>query len=390
MTTNDQLTYGLLQESESDALIAVISQSLHIPIDRLQTLISRICLENLRRIKDGNRVAGGLGIYPMAQWFGGTKVRMAGITVVGVAPEYRGKGVAKTLLRNTLHELHEQQYPISGLYPATLRLYRSVGYERSGSRIVYELATDIIDVVDRSLDMVPIEPGDEQAIYDTYEAQARQSAGLLDRHPAIWSRRLEHKDKPVHKYLIKDGNEVVGYVIFVQGDAREPMLILDYCVLTRNAGRRLLTFFGDHRTMIPQVEWAGGPLDPLVYLLPEQKAKVIRNSDWMTRIVDVKRALEARGYASGLPVELHLDVTDDLLPWNKGRFVAHLQNGKLQVEPGGDGRIRLGIRELAALYTGFQTPQELRLTGQFEAPEADLALVGLVFAGPRPWMPEIY
>lgn len=390
METGDALLYGQLQEAESDAYKSVVSQALLIPRDHLQTLCSRIGVEHFRRIKDGDQVAAGLGFYPMAQWFGGAKVKMAGITLVGVAPECRGKGVAKTLMRNLLYELHDLQYPISGLHPATLPLYRSVGYERSGSRIVYELATGMIDVVDRGLDMVPVEPGEEKAIYDAFEAQARQSAGLLDRHPAIWARWQEYQDKTVYKYLIKQGKQVLGYVIFVQNDRGEPMLILDYSVLTRDAGRRLLSFLGDHRTTIPRVEWAGGPLDPLLYLLSEQKVRIVKKSDWMTRIIDVKKALEARGYTSGLQAELHLDVTDDLLPWNHGRFVANLQDGKLQVEPGGDGRIHLGIRELAALYTGFQTPQELRLTGEFEASEADMGLTGLVFAGPRPWMSEIY
>ncbi|ADY57009.1 GCN5-related N-acetyltransferase [Syntrophobotulus glycolicus DSM 8271] len=389
---NDKFTYGPVRKTEKDTLMSIISQSLHIPEERIQMTFSGIGLENFRCMKDGKRIVAGLGIYPMAQWFGGTKVPMAGITHVGVAPEYRGKGAAKALLVNLLRELHERQYPISGLYPATLRLYRSVGYGRSGSRISYELHTDVIDVADRSLDMVPAEQGDEQAIFDAFAAQARQSAGLLERHPVIWRRRLEQKGQLIHKYLIKCGNRIEGYVLFAQSGQRmqEPMLILDYCVLTRNAGRRLLTFFADHRTMIPRVEWAGGPFDPLVYLLPEQKVKITGKSDWMTRIIHVKTALETRGYASGLQGELHLCITDEILPWNNGCFILRLQNGKLQVEPGGEGRINLGIRELAALYTGFQTPYELRLTGLFEAPEEDMGLAAMIFAGPRPWMSEIY
>ena len=97
-----------------------------------------------------------------------------------------------------------------------------------------------------------------------------------------------------------------------------------------------------------------------------------------------------RGYPAGLNAELHLDIRDDILPSNEGRLVLEIAGGRGEVRPGGEGRIRLDVRDLAALYSGFMSPAELRTLGTLDAPDADLALAGAVFASPRPWMADMF
>jgi predicted acetyltransferase len=87
---------------------------------------------------------------------------------------------------------------------------------------------------------------------------------------------------------------------------------------------------------------------------------------------------------------LHLDIRDDVLPANNGRIVLHIADGKAEVQAGGTGRIRLDIRHLASLYSGFFAPTDLVARGLLEAPEEDLALLTAAFAGPRPWMPDMF
>ncbi|CAD5981580.1 GCN5-related N-acetyltransferase [Planktothrix tepida] len=48
----------------------------------------------------------------MGQWWGGKSIPVAGLASVGIAPEYRGGGVALELLRQTLRELYNQQIPL--------------------------------------------------------------------------------------------------------------------------------------------------------------------------------------------------------------------------------------------------------------------------------------
>ncbi|WP_083580085.1 MULTISPECIES: GNAT family N-acetyltransferase [Planktothrix] len=71
-----------------------------------------IGLENFRIIYQNGTLAGGLCIFFMGQWWGGKSIPVAGLASVGIAPEYRGGGVALELLRQTLRELYNQQIPL--------------------------------------------------------------------------------------------------------------------------------------------------------------------------------------------------------------------------------------------------------------------------------------
>jgi predicted acetyltransferase len=110
----------------------------------------------------------------------------------------------------------------------------------------------------------------------------------------------------------------------------------------------------------------------------------------MLRIADVAGALTQRAYAPGLAASLHLHVTDDALPSNAGPIVLSIADGAGHVERGGDARIRLGVRALASIYTGFHRPESLAALGLVEGPEDDLRRLGAAFAGAAPAMSDMF
>ncbi|MFL5732382.1 MAG: enhanced intracellular survival protein Eis [Chloroflexia bacterium] len=386
------------EPNEMPPLEALLSAALHIPPDGTHDWLETLGRENLRAARLDGQVVAGLGLIPMGQWFGGRSVPMAGVTIVGVAPEHRGTGVGIAMMRGMLEELREQGTALSALYPATLNFYRRVGYERAGWRLTYELPLGVIDVREREANLVPAGPEQYPEFYRAYEARARQSAGNLDRPDWMWRHRLEPQDQQPapHRFLVVRDGQVEGYIIFRPGVRTDPLRVLDVCALTPAAGRRLLTLFAGYSTMVETVTWSGGPLDPLVYLINEPllatrfQVKLARTFEWMLRIVDVAKALEARGYPPGLSVELHFDLRDDVLPDNSGRFTLHVADGRGQVQLGGQGHIRLDACALAAIYSGHISPLELVPLGLIEGADAGLAMAGSVFAGPRPWIGEMF
>jgi predicted acetyltransferase len=348
-------------------------------------------------VRHEQRLVAGLGFAPIGQWFGGVRVPMAAITAVGVAPDWRGAGVGTALLRRTLEDLRAAGIPLGALYPSSLRFYRRAGFERAGQRLTYELPLEAIDVDERSLDLVPFDAAQYDQVHRVYQQHALRAPGNLDRPDWMWQRRLEPRDKQTFRFLVKNSTGSEGYVVFTQAGRSDPLAITDVCVLTPGAGRRILGLLAGYRSVIEHVTWSGGPLDPLVYLLGEQltagarnKVKIIRSLDWMLRIVDVAGALAARGYPPGLSAELHLDIADALLPDNAGRWVLAVSDGRGQLRPGGTGRIRLDVRDLAAIYTGFLAPHECAYLGTIAGPQEDLALAGVVFSGPRPWIADMF
>ena len=70
----------------------------------------------------------------MRQYWLGQPVKMGGVSSVKVAPEHRGRGIGRTLMTELLNLIAERGYPLSALYPATMPIYRSLGWELAGAR----------------------------------------------------------------------------------------------------------------------------------------------------------------------------------------------------------------------------------------------------------------
>lgn len=383
MTTDEQ-EYGPVRPDELTTLVTLLEQALHFPLGAAQPWIERIGGVHMRVVRRRGRVVAGLGIIPMGQWFGGARVPVAAISAVGVAPEMRGRGVGLRMLRSMLAEIHASGTPISVLYPSTLSFYRAAGYERAGTRMTYDLPIQVITKRDYTLEMEPVAPGDAAPLVPIYEQFARRTPGMFDRAPVMWQAILEPRVGQVNAYLITRDGQPEGYLALMQGGRQEPLRIRDFVLLSRAAGERALTMFTDYRIFVDRVTWVGSPADPLIALLPEHRYKISDSFEWVLRIVDVASALRQRGYPASLNAELHLDIQDDLLPHNQGRWQVKIADGRAEVQPGGSGRLRLGIRELAALYSGHLAPAALQFSGMLSGPDDDLALLGLVFSGPPP------
>src|SRR5258707_9853997 len=95
------------------------------------------------------RPVGSASYHDMRQWWAGRELPMAGVCSVKMAPEARGQGLGRTLMTEQLRQIAERGYPLSALYPATMPIYRSLGWELAGGRYQASIPT-------RSLrDLVP-------------------------------------------------------------------------------------------------------------------------------------------------------------------------------------------------------------------------------------------
>ncbi|MGF1673227.1 MAG: sterol carrier protein domain-containing protein [Rivularia sp. (in: cyanobacteria)] len=110
----------------------------------------------------------------------------------------------------------------------------------------------------------------------------------------------------------------------------------------------------------------------------------------MLRIINVEKALSTRGYLSGIERELHLEITDDLIVENNGKFILSVSKGSGNVVKGGKGELKLDIGGLAPLYTGLFTPQQLQLAGKLNGTQAALSIATEIFTGSSPWMADFF
>ena len=386
---------SLADPAEVSRLRDVLCQVFRLPTSYWESYFARIGHENFRVLRQSNRLVGGLAIYQMGQWFGGQTLGLAGIAAVGIAPEVRSAGAATHLMSSTLTELYRQGVPLSALYPSTQRLYRKVGYEQAGNRYLYQLPLDSIGLRAVRNEVERIDNSGHEQYHELARTRAQRTNGNLERNRGMWERCVSnpYDRKPVYRYLFGSPAYPDGYLFFYQ-DADKPgpysLYVRDMMASSPAAARHLWSFLGSHRSMAEKVVWSGPAAEPLLMLTDELEAEVVGHDRWMLRIVDVRKALAQRGYPPTCAAELHFEIQDDIIEANQGRIVLRVSDGVGEVSQGGRGELRTHVRGLSPLFSGLFSPAQLQATGHIEGRDAAITTAASIFAGPEPWMPDMF
>lgn len=379
---------------DKDAITRTLSLAFASPAEGIRDWMSNAGDDNFRVLTDGTTPLATLLRIPMGQYFAGRRIPMLGIAGVAVAPEHRGAGHAKSMMQHAMVQAAAEGWPLAGLYASTHTLYRAVGFEHAGFRFQYSIPIVRIDVRDALGNIVPISDADMPRVHACYAAFAAKHNGSLDRGPYIWNRIRKHRDDVFHGFAVhNDAHELEGYLFLAQKrrpDGRQDLSLSDIAFTSAAAGRRLWSLLADFSPMGEELTFFGGPTHPALELLQQQRHRVELRDTWLLRVLDVRRALETRGYPSALQAELHLDIHDDLIPANHGRFMLRVDRGSASVRQGGHGSLRLTARALAALYSGFLSPHQAKQLGYLDASDDECDHAAGFFATTTPWMSDMF
>ena len=323
--------------------------------------------EHIVAAYDGDTIVGCVTLLHDAQYFGGRAVASGGVAGVSVAAHARGRNLARRMMREAIDRLHRAGSAISALYPTTATLYRSVGYEIAGLNAFSQIEIGDLPRGTGDTTFSPVTIGDLRAVYD---AVAPSHDGWLERGDARWTiigYDFDKSPQPSAAYLAHREGQLVGGLAYRQiaGERRTVDLMATQLVaIDRPAMREVLALLGAHGTM------AGAMRTPL----PEwelqaavdngQRIKRTFAMPWMVRMVDVGAAVAQRGYNPHVDLEVEIELTDDHLAHNRGRFVLTVRDGAGSLEPGGRGLLALDIRDFAAAFTG-QRALDPRLAAAF-------------------------
>ena len=354
---------------------------------------------------DGGAVVGSGGVLPFETSIPGGFVRAAGVTLVGVLPTHRRRGILRSLMRAQLDDIHERGEPMAYLWASEDALYGRYGYGVASFTGNIQLRRDraafyrefepagLIRVVDA-----------EQAVEPFSQIQRRAAAqhpGMFIRTPDWWrTRRLADPEwrrdgggEMVRVLLELDGRPA-GYALYRLHFSAERGIPTGYTSVieamgdspeaTREIWRFLLSIDWMDRVRAGLI-----PLDHELFLLLREPRRLTfdhRDGLWV-RLVDVETALNARTYKPGEPVVFEL--SDEFCPWNEGTW---------EVGPGGAARsnrepeLRLDASAIGSAYLGGFSFGELARAGRIEE-VADGALdrADALFRADRyPWCPEIF
>jgi len=331
---NDELLLDVAREADQARLADVLSHAFGFPREDAGAWFGRAGPENVRALRRGEAVIGGLLEVPMGQWFGGRSVPTLGLAGVGITPAERGRGVGSWLMRETLRQARARGFALSTLYPATLTLYRRAGYERAGAFAVVSFDPRTIEVAREpsiSVDEVVGVPEPLRALYDRVASQA---PGHLDRGAYVWGRVVAPRGLTTRTFtLAPPRGALEGYVVVAQtsSGSSTTITVADLVVTTARAARASLRLLAEYRSLATQVKYNGALSDLVTTLLPERHFAIDVSSHFMVRVVDVARALEARGFPTAAAGAITLEVADDVLPDNAGRWSVVVEGGRARV-----------------------------------------------------------
>jgi predicted acetyltransferase len=354
-------------------------------------------------VVDGPRgeIAAASHIRPFRQWFGGRAVPLAGYSPVAVLPEHRGRGLGRAVTAGPFADLRERGEVIAGLFPASVELYRSVGFELAGSYVHRRLPAAHLAAL-RPGGAVDLRRGtvdDVAAVHRCYDRLARRTDGPITRDEAWWARRLPPDLAGTVCYVVDDPatpGELAGYAAYRHGPGRPPY---DYAVVVSevlaadpDVLRALWRVVGSSGSQAPQVDVIGPGEDPLFLLVGASDPRAVRSEiRWMLRLVDAAGAVAARGWNPTATGRVDLEVVDEHAPWNAGRWQLEVDGGAGRLAPGGDGTVEVTIQGLSSWWSGYAGARTLAATGHLRTadPAALAVLDGLGAASP-PTLVDFY
>src|SRR5215469_7735160 len=361
--------------------------------DYAERLIRVLPAERVYGAWEDGRAVGGLGAFPFQLTVPGGRVPAAGVTIAGVLPTHRRRGLLRAMMRAQLDASHARGEPVAYLWATEGAIYGRFGFGLASFTAEIDLPRE------RSAFHAPfatfghvrlVSLGTaEELLAPIYERVAVATPGMFARSSAWWQARiladpewrrrgngdlqcavLEHEGRPA-AYALYRINPA-----FQRGIQTGSVTAIEVMAASPEATRGIWRYLLD-------IDWMARvradllPVDHPLLLLPAEPRRLgFALRDWLwVRLVDVKTAMSARSYqAQGSVV---IDVVDEFCPWNAGCW----RVGSEGVERTDDApRLRCDISALGSVYLGgFTWTQLARALCVTELASGAIALADTIF-----------
>lgn len=353
---------------------------------------------------DGSAIVGGGGAFEFELTVPGGRVPAAGVTVVGVLPTHRRRGILRDLMRAQLDDFRARAEPLAVLWASEGRIYPRFGYGLASLcgdidiRRTHAAYARPIEWVGEAR-LVPLGEAHE-LLAGVYKRVAAETPGMFARTPEWWQARVL-ADPEWRRFgggeeacaVLEVDGRPEAYALYRVNFAFENGLPTGATVVIEAMGASPAAAAAVWRYLF-DLDWMQRvqafhlPIDhPLFLLLAEPAELRFRAGDalWL-RLVDVEAALAARSYAGDGDVVV--EVSDEFCPWNEGRYRLGADAGHTDDA----AELRLDVTALASVYLGgFTFAQLARAERVEEVADGALARADALCRTDRaPWCPEIF
>ncbi|MGV9451554.1 GNAT family N-acetyltransferase [Streptomyces sp. NPDC003635] len=312
-----------------------------------------------------------------------------GVTAVGVLPSHRRQGVLSAMMRHQLAQFRARGEFLSVLLASEAPIYGRFGYgpatytqrltvQRHRAALTLPRARAAAHAAATGPDQGSVEVLRRaecgEILEEVYDRYRRGQPGALSRPHRWWALRAGQppiSPAPRHIAVHRDTTGVPdGYASYlVEGDT----LTVDETIAGDDTAFTALARFVLAHDLVTKVVFKHvPPRHPLRWQLEDFRAgEVSGDMDWLyVRLLDVPRALSARGWSADGELVLHVE---DPFLGEHSRYLLTVRDGKADCVPTDrEPDLSLDVRDLGSVYLGGTTPSTLVRAGHIRAhrPEA--------------------
>jgi predicted acetyltransferase len=371
--------------------------------DRLLRFSKVLEIQRMHAALEDGEVIGGAGAFAYDFSVPGGTLPCAGVSVVGVYPTHRRRGVLRALMDAQLRDVHERGEPIAALWASEETIYGRFGYGLAAWAGEVKIAREwgaFARPLERRGQVRFVTPEQALDVFPPiWEALRRERPGVFARTREWWELRTlrlpdDEKANPKRFVALDLDGESQAYAIFrthtgfENGVSSARTEVIEAIGSTPQATAELWRFLLD-------IDWTATfeasllpPDHPLFLLLANPRRAGYRMGDGLwARLVDIGAALSGRAY--GGDGSIVFGVRDAVCPWNEGRW--KLEDG-IASRTDADVEIALDVDALGSAYLGAVSFDQLRGALRLEElVEGAVQRADALFGWrPLPWCPEIF
>ena len=341
------------------------------------------------RVDSGDEVVA-LGVdREFETWLGDRRIPTAGVAGITVPAEHRGGGYLRPLFETLLGAARERGALLSGLYPTSSGIYRSLGYAPVANLDDVVVPTHLLAVRGDAAPVRRAGAADLPAIAAAYTDWAQQHRGPLTRDGISFPDPTKAFTDGLTGVTLAESSpgQVTGYAAWDRGKgygAGAVLTVRELVAVDRPSLVGLLGALGSFASVTPTTVIRTSTADEWTGLLRSDDSRVQSRSTYMVKVLDVA-ALQALAPAAAITAELPFT-------WQGKAYVASVADGQVDVAAATSATAARELDDTAIVQTLFRASDSrtLRRLGHLTGDDTDDATWDALTAGPRPAIANYY
>lgn len=330
----------------------------------------------------------------------GKTMEMAYIVGVATDPTARRSGVGREILIASLEELRRKGHSLNILMPSLAGFYQPYGWDLYCHQWLRRLPLEELrKLADRTLDYRLVDMDNEEKLAKSlidlakiYESYTKNTSGYAVRDEKHWRRLLKSISlEGLNIVIAYAENKPVGYMFYKLGE--EEIMVPEIAYATRQGQKAMLGYLYNHRSQGSSIRWNEGLQDTSYVFYPNGKEGNEVFPFMMSRVVDVKKALEEVPKVLNKDFSIKIKIEDSLADWNNGVFAISNKNNIFEVikdEDENNADINMSVGALGLMLFGKLNASELAFENRLNGAEKAIEILTKVYPKQATYINEWY